>query len=167
MYSACTYIFINLSGDPVRLTVPTALFVNVEPDSGANQTVSVCFESQINRPLFRSALFILIPSTSTTAMPDVDFFLNSSMYIIIPRGFNGTYRDCINVVLIGDDEVEDNEIIEFVIATTTSTDNVVYVYPENASSVVIYIADNDGKYLGVAVYREFQSLLWGAVSNMT
>ena len=136
-------------GDAVTLVVPNGLFVVAEPDSDNNASVTICFESQIARPLFSEAVFHFMESSSTTATSGVDFFVSSLPYIIIPRGFSGNFSFCTEVVILGDDMIEQNEFVVLEVGRMESTDDVVIRYPENATMIVVEIIDTDGKYMGV------------------
>ena len=101
-------------------------------------------------------MFRLIESNNdTTSMIGAEFYLNMTVPdVIIPIGFSGIFMQCIDIVVIGDNMVEENEVIVYGIVSFSEQD--VVRFPGNADSLVINIQDDDGeiliKYKKIALY---------------
>ena len=109
--------------------------------------MSFCFRSVIPQPLINVVMFRLIESNNdTTSMIGVEFYLNMTVpNVTIPIGFTGIFMQCIDIVIIGDNMVEENEVIVYGIVSFSEQD--VVRFPGNADSLVINIQDNDGEIL--------------------
>ena len=109
--------------------------------------MSLCFRAVIPQPLIYVAMFRLIESNNdTTSMIGVEFYPNVTVPdVIIPIGFSGIFMQCIDIVVIGDNVVEENEVIVYGIVSFSEQD--VVRFPGNANSLVINIQDDDGEIL--------------------
>lgn len=90
----------------------------------------------------RDAEYSFLLSNSTTAsVGDFIFSLNT---LIVPSGFDGFYNSCMDLIITGDDLVEENEeVIEVDIRPIADRDNV--QFPEGSLDMLILnILDNDG-----------------------
>ena len=113
-----------------------------EEDLGNSTTAASCFEASLEQPLNRIAVFLLIQSISSTATNGLDFFPVAPV-ITVPGDFVGEFVTCANFTIIGDNLIEDNETIVFDVVPQVAIDRV--QFPENTSSVIVNILDNDGK----------------------
>ena len=132
-------VFAHFAGDPVVLYVRDADFTLLEPDSGMNATVTFCFDARIARPLFTDVTYH-VHMTEGMATEDEDFVTASSPYIVIRSGFNGTFSQCFSVVIIGDDEVEEDEMAVFSIMAADTRNSA------SPDTFTITILDFDGEY---------------------
>ena len=92
-------------------------------------------------------MFRLIESNNdTTSTIGAEFYLNMTVPdVTIPIGFSGIFMQCIDIVVIGDNVVEENEVIVYGIVSFSEQD--VVRFPGNADSLVINIQDDDGEIL--------------------
>ena len=118
-----------------------------EGDRGQETAVSFCFRAVIQQPLINVVIFELIESNNdTTSTIGAEFYLNVTLPdVIIPLGFSGIFMQCIDIVVIGDDVVEENEVIVYGIVSFSGRD--VVRFPGNVDSLVINIQDDDGEIL--------------------
>ena len=128
----------------VDLIVQSAEEYVLEPDCGEFATVYVCFSASVQEPLDSAAVFEFVASDLTTATTNVDFVIQlSSPFLTIPSGFAGQYVECVHIVIIGDNEVEEDERIVFGLVPLSEQDRV--TFPPEATELVINILNNDGK----------------------
>lgn len=127
----------------MTLQVLDAQFTVYEPDEGHAKHFSGCFSADIGQPLGRDAVFQLIIDANDFANLDLSVNIDSPFTITIPSSFSGEFLQCITGTLYGDNRFEDNRTIIIDVRPHSSVDSVTYVYPPNASSVVIDIIDND------------------------
>ena len=118
-----------------------------EGDRGQETAVSFCFKAVIQQPLINVVTFGLIESLNdTTSMIGAEFYPNVTVPdVIIPIGFSGIFMQCIDIVVIGDNVVEENEVIVYSVVSFSGRD--VVRFPGNANSLVINIQDDDGEIL--------------------
>ena len=102
----------------------------------------------MEEPLNRNAVYQLIQSISTTATNGLDFFVSTGS-LTVPGDFVGEFVTCINFTIIGDNIFEENETIVFDVVPQFVIDTV--QFPENMSSLIVNILDNDGNYYTVNV----------------
>ena len=102
--------------------------------------------------LNRNAVYQLVQSISTTATNGLDFFIPTTS-LTVPGDFVGEFVTCINFTIIGDNIFEGNETIVFDVVPQFVVDTV--QFPENMSSVIVNILDNDGNYNTVNVIIMF------------
>ena len=115
----------------------------LELDVGQNYgVVSTCFQATVLQPLDREAIFgLFIANLTTTASSGYDFYPNISVPdVIIPIGFSGDFFGCIDIIIVGDDVAEDDELVVYDVRPFSENDRV--LSPER---VTIRIIDNDGK----------------------
>ncbi len=126
----------------------------MELDTRDFATVRACFTAELDRPLFtRDAVFEFILSNLTTATFGVDFIPNTNnSFLTIPATFSGRFEECIEVFIIGDNDIETDEVVVYDLIPLSSLDTV--LFPSGASSLVINILENDGTYIRVASYVE-------------
>lgn len=132
--------------DPsLTLVITTAVFYITEPDEGDRTVLSQCFEATVAQPRRNDALFEFILSNSTTALPEVDImFSTPSPILTVPAGFSGFFNVCAELTILGDDLVEDNEVVIYSVVPLSDSD--VVQFPEGADSLILNIIDNDGSY---------------------
>ena len=116
----------------------------IEPDLGENETVEVCFNVEFNLPRRRDAVFNFTFSSSSTAIPGVDFY-PQYLEIRVPAyiNYNDT-RHCFNITIVGDIDEEGDETIVFDVLARAEEDTV--VFPPNSSAFVITLVDVLGKF---------------------
>ena len=116
----------------------------IEPDLGENETVEVCFNVEFNLPRRRDAVFNFTFSSSSTAIPGVDFY-PQYLEIRVPAyiNYNDT-RHCFNITIVGDIDEEGDETIVFDVLARAEEDLV--VFPPNSSAFVITLVDVLGKF---------------------
>lgn len=91
-------------------------------------------------------MFEFVLSNLTTATLGVDFlpFINSA-FLTVPANFSGDFQQCIDVIIFGDDLVEDDEVIVYQLRALSDLDMV--EFPANQSSLRLLIIDNDSKFM--------------------
>lgn len=136
----------SLVGTNVTLFVVNATANITEPNAGMNSSVvTLCFSAQVDQTLTGNVIFRLFENIyTTTASLSSDFSLSSQL-LTIPGGFVGTFTECINFLIIGDNDIEADEVIDYAVIPMSTADSV--VYPDDSQSLVINILDNDGKFL--------------------
>ena len=114
-----------------------------EPDEGVNYTVATCYQANVTQMRIREAVFVftLLNSSTATDMVDFDSDRDTPYYIIIPVGFYGIFRECANLTIIGDDIIEQNEVIEYELVPRSARDSI-----EPQPLLIINILDNDGEH---------------------
>jgi hypothetical protein len=126
------FVVLNVSVPPLTVS---------EGDDGENTTARVCFTATLNQPRSRNSVFELTVSSLSTATLGVDFVVP---LVVVPADFQGeVYMACVNITIIGDDEVEADEMVVFVVVALTQ-DNIV-VSADGSNFVEMTIIDNDGK----------------------
>ena len=114
-----------------------------EPDTDDDSVVTVCFNATVILPRRRDAVFELVFNNgTTTATLDVDFSLNSTL-ITIPSGTSGYFSDCVDLVIVGDNTIEEDELVVYDLVPLSYNDSV--IFPEGLDSISVTILDNDGK----------------------
>ena len=118
--------------------------INVtEPDEGENNTlISSCFQANVTRMHRRDAVFQFVLLNSSTAYLDSDYMIDHD-YVIIPTGFIGLFTECVSIMIIGDNMIEENEVIEYNVLPTAERDSVTNYGGYDPLRVTIF--DNDGK----------------------
>ncbi len=146
------YIFLEVE---VSLIVDQSETNVVEQDVGQNFIISGCFSAQIDPPLQRDAFFDFSISPFSTAFEFVDYivaggnnFVGGSL--IVPSGTFGSFSTCVDVIILGDAEVEPVEVAIFNLVARSECDQV--VFPDSDDSLQITIFDNDGKLREVISY---------------
>ena len=115
-----------------------------EGGRGQETAASVCFRAVLPRPLTRPAIFTLIDSNASTATSGIEFYPNITIPdVVIPTNFSGEFLTCIDIVIVGDDVVEDAERVVYGVQPTVGQGTV--VFPPNTDSIVINIWDDEGK----------------------
>jgi hypothetical protein len=128
----------------VTLDVLDSLVNITERNAGEDSVVSFCFRSSIAEPLTRNVVFGLLESNETTSTSGAEFYPNISVAdVVIPLGFSGEFSQCIDIVIIGDNIVEEDEVITYDVMSLSGRD--VVRFPQNSSSIVINVQDNDGE----------------------
>ena len=125
----------------LTLIASAAVLTATEPDEGEASDATVCFETTVNLTRRMDAEFDLLLTNSTTANATNDFS-SSRDNLTIPSGFEGFYNACITFTFLGDDVVENDELIEFEVQPQSEKDAV--VFPEQSELLTINIIDNDG-----------------------
>ena len=124
-----------------------------EPKNGEYKTVEVCYTVNITSLLDRDAVFDLILSPTSTANISTDFYLNTTSPLIIESGPSGTFygsgsggveSSCIHLVVIGDEENEDTEIIAYELRARSDFDRV--VFPSTISNLILVHVFDIGKH---------------------
>ena len=83
-------------------------------------------------------------NSSSTAEEGSDWVTSrNSSNIVIPIGLVGLYRECLDIYILGDDTIEDDEVIEFGVVPISERDNVSFA--NGGDSLRITIQDNDGE----------------------
>ena len=118
--------------------------INVtEPDEGDNNAlISSCFQANVTRMRRRDAVFPFVLLNSSTAYLGSDYMVDHD-YIIIPTGFSGLFAECVSIMIIGDNMIEENEVIEYNVLPTAERDSVTNYGGYDPLRVTIL--DNDGK----------------------
>jgi hypothetical protein len=115
------------------------IFVN-ETDEDVNVTVATCFRTNVTQTRKRDAVFVLMLLNSSV----MHNFYFQAPYIIIPTGFSGIFLECVNVTIVGDDIIEENEVIEYRLQPLSDRDLV--MYPGSpVEPLRIFIVENDGE----------------------
>ena len=131
-----------------NLDLPLTLVVSqnetdvTELDTGYISVVTVCFYANVSASRRNDAVFELILDNMTTATLDEDFTNNNTLYITIPYGFYGNFSECADLVIVGDDVYEENEIIVYTISPQAEQDSVEYEF--GMDSLTVTIIDDDG-----------------------
>lgn len=150
--------FLSASEYDVSLVVLDYNTTVVEPFSGNNATVDICFMAQLDSPLDRDSIFDISPSPTTTATLGDDYLFNSpTPTLTIPRGFSGTFSTCISIVILGDREDEDLETISYEVTARSLFDRVIFPLDANFSVIVVNILDA-GKDQKICIYYRSQEL---------
>ena len=128
----------------MTLFVEGPYFFNVtEPDSGNNsETLIVRFRANISEPLSRDVMFRLLPNVTSTASFNNDYNLTNQT-LTIPTNFSGEFVTYVGIVILGDDEVEDDEFLELLVTPLLPEDEVLFLDVDE-DSITVYIEDNDG-----------------------
>lgn len=131
----------------MTLNVHEAVINIVEPDYGEHVNATGCFSAYIDQPLNRSAIFVFIVNNMTNATlgSDIQFTTISPPYLAIPAYFSGTFNECVTIIVLGDNAIEDNERLVFDIRPLSSFDRVEFPAFSGADSFILNIFDNDGK----------------------
>ena len=133
----------NLIMPPPRviLTLLNDTATVMEPDSGETIGVTFCFTARIQEPLSFQAFFRDVPNNASTALAGSDYLPNS---IFIPETLPvGESFGCVSMTIIGDDEVEGDEVA--VINYVPLVPGDIILFASGASSLNITIVNNDGK----------------------
>ena len=127
----------------------------IEGARGQESAVSFCFRSEIPQPLMNIVTFGLIVSNNdTTSTIGVEFYPNVTVTdFIIPIGFSGIFMQCIDIVVVGDNMVEENEVIVYDIVSFSGRG--IVRFPGNADSLVINVQDDDGEIFLYPVFVLF------------
>ena len=137
------------------LLVLDTMLTAVEPDVRETVNVTACYTASILQPLERDAEFeFVLISENSTATLSLDFFVPEldRPVLVIPSGEAGEYFRCINVTIIGDDEVEGDEVAVYELVPVDDRDAV--LFPSDTMEIVITIIDNDN-----SMYSD-TSLIW-------
>lgn len=141
LYGDTHFLSTDLS---LTLVVLDSVINVTEPDERENITLTSCFQADVQETRRRAAVFELRFLNSSTADLYSDFF-NSTSYIIVPAGFNGFFMECVDTTIVGDNSIEEDEVIEYELLPLSELDFL--QYPNASTSPLrIYISDNDGKY---------------------
>ena len=105
--------------------------------------VRACYAASVPRTLNRdvSFQFELQSNMSTTSLGGDYSILNDNL--TIPYGFRGQYSGCINLVVFGDDIVEDDETIAYTLVPLSNLDSVQFL--NNSNGYELTVRDTDGK----------------------
>ena len=116
----------------------------VEPNLFDFVNINLCFAANVPQPLGREAVFEFVISNTSTAIIFEDYTPNiTSPFLTIPPLFSGRFFTCVVLQIIGDNDVEGNEVIVSDLVPLSPQDSVA-----NDSTLVITIIDNDqGMYL--------------------
>jgi hypothetical protein len=114
-------------------------------NEGESDMVHVCFSSLLNQTLNRDAVFQLTPSNQTTASLETDFTLDNSSNITLSAGSSGETTSCIQLTIIGDNLVENNEVIVYDVIAIDGMDHV--KFPNDTKSLMVEVLDNEGQYI--------------------
>ena len=147
--SLATFPHLNVnavySADSITLEVLNSLENITEGGRGQETAVSFCFRSVIQQPLINVITFGLIESNNdTTSMIGVEFYPNVTVPdIVIPQGFSGIFTECIDIVVVGDNVVEENEVIVYDVVSFSGRE--IVRFPGSSESLVINVLDDDGE----------------------
>lgn len=116
-----------------------------EPDEGENITVTSCFQANVTRPRRRAAIFEISFLNSSTADLVSDFATNriANPYIVVPVDFSGLFIECVILEVIGDNMIEEDEVIEYDVEPVADRDSVENIMG-GAGLLRVNIFDNDG-----------------------
>lgn len=120
-----------------------------EPDAGMDRTEVVCFMLDIRFPRRREAVFTFTLSNSSTAILGEDFDAPYIFNITIPDmiysryDLNNRMPFCVDVTIIGDDDMEADKTIVYYVVAEEEEDSV--VFRNGTDNFEITIRDNDGK----------------------
>ena len=136
----------------MELIVGTGEISVQEPDLGESSVVSTCLTAFIGQPLDRVAAFVVTLSDSTTATFGVDFIMPNftSPILKIPADLAGSYVNCIETLIIGNDIAEGDKVIRMEVTPLFSVDSVAFSGSDEGS-VVINILENDGMTIKIIV----------------
>lgn len=128
----------------VTLDVLTPMVSVLEMNVGEQDMVHVCFmiSSQLNQTLNRDATFQFAVSNLTTARLESDFIFTNSSSFTLPAGSSGD-TTCIKFTIIGDNLVENDEVIVYDVLALDKLDQV--AFPNDTESLRIEVLDNDGQ----------------------
>lgn len=130
----------SLITDFAVLSVPGPLTI-LEGDDGDTTVNRTCFAVTLNQPRSRDVVFVFTVSNMSTATPGVDFEFPDN--ITISPGFSmEEYMECLDLVVLGDDIVEDDELIVLYVRALAEQD--VVESEDGSSSLRATIVDNDG-----------------------
>lgn len=131
----------------VTLTLDTTLVNVTEPESGNTTSISLCYHAEINMPLTRDSFFDLTLLDLTTATISRDFLLNTSNPLTFVSGSSGNQSGCIDFIIIGNQEVEDAEVVMYEFRARHTFDRVLFPTNATTNSLTVNIFDNLGKLL--------------------
>ena len=120
------------------------MLIIYEGDDGDREANHTCFTVSLNQPRTRDVVFTLEVSMMSTATPGVDFERPADNITITPEIQGEEYVTCVYIIVIGDDEVEDNELIVINVAPLSPLDRVESA--DGSSSTRATIIDNDGEF---------------------
>ena len=148
-----THFYLFNADLPLTLVVLQYEMYVTELDSGYDSVVTVCFNATVSEQRRREAVFELVLDNTTTATLDYDFFPNNTdLFITIPSGFYGNFSDCVDLVIVGDNLVEDDELVVYDLVPLSDKDYV--MFPGGLDSISVTIIDNDGK--GIIIIQSFK-----------
>lgn len=130
------FAVLNVLGDPLRI---------YEGDIGDSDTNMTCFVVSLNQPRTRDVVFLFMVSNMSTATPGVDFELSDANITITSEFADEEYYTCVYLTVIGDDDVEDDELIVIDIVPLSSLDRVELA--DGSNSIRATIVDNDGEFV--------------------
>ena len=115
------------------------MLIIYEGDDGDTAANHTCFTVTLNQPRTRDVVFALTVSNTSTATPGVDFELSDANITITPEIVEEEYMACVYLTIIGDNDVEDDELIVIEVTALADQDR---VYGSNYIRAMII--DNDG-----------------------
>ena len=132
----------------LTLDTPGPLNSNfTEGNSGDFTSFQLCFSALVDEPLGRFAVFQFNETNRTTATFGVDFIVNiNSSFVVIGPDFAGLFSFCLQLFIIGDDQVEPDEVVDYLLIPLSEFDAVDL---GGAASLRFGILDDDdGTYVG-------------------
>lgn len=97
----------------------------------------------LNSPRNRDSVFMITVSNISIAVLGVDFEPLLANITIFSDIAEEEYIQCVNISIVGDDEVEDDELIVLDVRALSEKDSVESV--DDSSSLIVTVVDNDGK----------------------
>ena len=139
------------SGGSVVLTVLTPKANVTEPDAGNITSVQACYNVSIDQPLNEDAIFTFMASPYSTATQDLDYYVDlPSLNLTIYAGNEAPFTTCFDIIIIGDNMVEDDENLVYNLVPLSEQDSV--VFPEGFENLTLLIIDNDGTCIACSSY---------------
>lgn len=124
----------------MTLRLESTRFNITEPDFGEFRSATVCFTASFSQPTTMNVTFHLELSNMSTASVGNDFV--PIPFIVIPSGSSGSFRSCIDFTVVGDNFVENDEIVQYDILPLGSNR---VEFPFNLPQFLAFnIIDNDG-----------------------
>lgn len=132
----------RIVGPGLFLTALNPLQSSLEGDSGQLTNISFCFAVFIPQPLGRFALFrTLLDGTLSTAILELDYTLTrEAQFLAIPPDAGSMFETCLELVVIGDDEFEDDEFVVSLLSPLSESDSILSI-----SDLTLVILNDDGK----------------------
>ena len=124
----------------------------LETDSGNSSTIPICFVSSV-QPL-REVIFHFYEELGTTAEPTDYVPLNLIEIVILP----GPFPQCVNITILGDDLVEDDEVIVLSVEAVSEGD--IVQFDDLTTAVEVHIIDDDGK---TRLYQIIDSYIYSII----
>lgn len=120
--------------------------INIVEPAGVEERVlfEPCFTAMVLQTLYRNAKFHLNINDSESNVTSADYDQLEPKVLSVPIGTSGPYKVCGNISILGDNKIEGIEMLVATLIPLSTRDEV--VYPDNFTSLTVFILDNSSKY---------------------